>query len=169
MKEHGDNRLSFDVERSYRRFGVPVLRRCEFLLGDPELAKDAMHDVFVKLATKRTELREDAVGWLLYRMATNALPGPDPPAPPAPRDALGGALADDRVDGGAGVANDRVPAARPLLNRQKPLTRTIAVLHFVDGMTIPEVAKVLGMSVSGVNERIRTLRRHARKLEEIAK
>ena len=30
--------------------------------------------------------------------------------------------------------------------KEKPSTRTIAVLHFVDGMTYEEVAEVVGMS-----------------------
>ena len=34
-------------------------------------------------------------------------------------------------------------------------TRTMAVLHFVDGLTLEETAAEMGMSVSGVRKRIR--------------
>jgi DNA-directed RNA polymerase specialized sigma24 family protein len=44
-------------------------------------------------------------------------------------------------------------------------TRTIAVLHLVDGMTYEEVAREVGLAVSGVRKRLRTLRAHLRELE----
>jgi RNA polymerase sigma-70 factor (ECF subfamily) len=37
-------------------------------------------------------------------------------------------------------------------------TRTMAVLHWVDGMTLEQVARECGMSVSGVRRRLRALR-----------
>jgi RNA polymerase sigma-70 factor (ECF subfamily) len=37
-------------------------------------------------------------------------------------------------------------------------TRTMAILHYVDGMTLKEVADEVGMSVSGVRKRLRGLR-----------
>jgi RNA polymerase sigma-70 factor (ECF subfamily) len=43
-------------------------------------------------------------------------------------------------------------------------TRTIAVLHWVDGMTLEEVANEVGRSVSGVRKRLRTLREHVAEL-----
>jgi RNA polymerase sigma-70 factor (ECF subfamily) len=52
--------------------------------------------------------------------------------------------------------------ARRLLARifgaDQESTRTIAVLHLYDGMTLEEVAGEVGMSVSGVRKRLRRLR-----------
>jgi DNA-directed RNA polymerase specialized sigma24 family protein len=45
-----------------------------------------------------------------------------------------------------------------LLGRHPESTRTMAVLHFVDGMTLEQVARECGMSVSGVRKRLRGLR-----------
>ena len=45
-------------------------------------------------------------------------------------------------------------------------TRVIAVLHYVDGMTLEEVAGEVGMSVSGVRKRLRNLRRSLAELEK---
>ena len=42
--------------------------------------------------------------------------------------------------------------------RGRESTRTMAILHYVDGMTLQEVADEVGMSVSGVRKRLRGLR-----------
>ena len=53
------------------------------------------------------------------------------------------------------------------LAREKPSTRVIAVLHLVDGMTLEEVAREVGLSVSGVRKRLRMLKAHVRELEAV--
>jgi RNA polymerase sigma-70 factor (ECF subfamily) len=45
-----------------------------------------------------------------------------------------------------------------LFGRHPESSRTIAVLHFVDGLTLEEVALETRMSVSGVRKRLRRLR-----------
>jgi RNA polymerase sigma-70 factor, ECF subfamily len=50
--------------------------------------------------------------------------------------------------------------------REKPSTRTIAVMHYVDRMTLEEVAAHSGLSVSGVRKRLASLKTRARALEE---
>ena len=45
-----------------------------------------------------------------------------------------------------------------LFRRHPESTRTMAVLHHLDGMTLAEVARECGMSVSGVRKRLRGLR-----------
>jgi RNA polymerase sigma-70 factor (ECF subfamily) len=45
-----------------------------------------------------------------------------------------------------------------LFRKEKQSTREIATLHFVDGMTLQEVAEEVGLSISGVRKRIRELR-----------
>ena len=46
-------------------------------------------------------------------------------------------------------------------------TRTIAVMHLVDGLTLEEVAREAGLSVSGVRKRLRTLRGRLQELEGV--
>ena len=45
-----------------------------------------------------------------------------------------------------------------LFGRHPESTRTIAVLHYVDGLTYEEVARQMRMSASGVRKRLRKLR-----------
>ena len=54
-----------------------------------------------------------------------------------------------------------------LFRRHRESTRTIAVLHFVDRMTLEEVAREAGMSVSGVRKRLRALRQTLVEMEEV--
>ena len=49
---------------------------------------------------------------------------------------------------------------------ERASTRTMAVMHYVDGMTLEEVADHVGLSVSGVRKRLRVLKQRTRSLEE---
>lgn len=149
MREGG-----LDVEALYRRYGPMVLRRCRFLLRDESEAEDVAQEAFVRLIQHRERMTAAYPSSLLYRIATNLslnrirdrkrhaeLPGDD---------LLSGIARLDNLD--APVLLDR------LFKRQPESTRTMAVLHHVDGLTLDEVARECGMSVSGVRRRLRVLR-----------
>jgi len=53
------------------------------------------------------------------------------------------------------------------LGREQASTRTIAVMHLVDGLTLEEVAREVGLSVSGVRKRLRTLKARVAELEGV--
>ena len=156
-----------DIEDLYHRYGPMVMRRCRQLLRDEDRALDATQDVFVQLMQHRGRLRADYPSSLLYRMATNLCLNrirdsrrlPETPG-------------DDVLCRIAGL-EDPEPRleARALLDRlfrrHRESTRTIAVLHFVDGMTLEEVACEVGMSASGVRKRLRGLRKTLVDMEEL--
>jgi RNA polymerase sigma-70 factor (ECF subfamily) len=52
-----------------------------------------------------------------------------------------------------------------LFGRQPESSRTIAVLHYVDGLTHEEVARRTQLSVSGVRKRLRKLRQTLSEIE----
>ncbi len=157
--------MPIDVEAYYRRYGPMVIRRCRQLLKNEELALEAAQDVFVQLIRKQDELNEDSPSGLLLRMATNICLNlirsrkrrpEDPDEERLHRIAHAG-------DTERGVfARLRL---RRILEPELESTRTIAVLHYVDGFTLEEVAQQVGLSVSGVRKRLRNLREHARRLE----
>ncbi|MFH0903334.1 MAG: sigma-70 family RNA polymerase sigma factor [Pseudomonadota bacterium] len=157
-----------DIESCYRRYGPMVLRRCRRLLRDEEKALDAMHDVFVNLARRVEMLNDDAPGALLFRMATHACLNRLRDEGRHATEPVG-----DEVLARIARANDgeERSAARALLarlwGREQESTRVMAVLHFVDGMTLDEVAREVGLSVSGVRKRLRTLRAHVKELEGV--
>jgi RNA polymerase sigma factor (sigma-70 family) len=143
-----------DVEALYRRYGPMVLRRCRRLLRDEDEALDVAQDVFVRLIKGRRRLTDRFPSSLLYRMATNlclnrirdrrrqpALPG------------------DEVLQRIAMMSDLDTPMLlERLFGRHPESTRTMAVLHYVDGMTLAEVARECGFSVSGVRKRLRGLR-----------
>ncbi len=49
---------------------------------------------------------------------------------------------------------------------EKAGTREIAVMHYIDGMTLEQVAETSGLSISGVRKRLRSLRERVQPLRE---
>jgi RNA polymerase sigma-70 factor (ECF subfamily) len=148
--------MSIDVEALYRSYGPMVLRRCGRLLCDEHIASDAMHDVFLELLRRQHDLNDHSLEGLLMTATTNhclnrlrtrkhrhevlpsnfsELPSHDP-------------------------VEDRTLTRRfltRLFNRHPQTTRLIAFLHYVDRLTLDEVAHAVDMSVSGVRKRLQSL------------
>lgn len=158
-----------DIDRLYRVYGPMVLRRCRRLLRDEDQALDAMQDVFAQLIQHRDYLRDQYPSSLLYRMATNLCLN----RLRAGRTRLqqGQSLEDAADELVQRVAHAEELEARSLLDlifrRHKEGTRTMAILHFLDGMTLEETAREVGLSVSGVRKRLDALRKTLRELEEL--
>ncbi len=129
----------------YRAWGPAVYRRCLRILKDPEAAKDATQEVFVKLIRdmSKVEGRETVLPWI-YRVATNhclnqrrnsTRRGEGQEAPP--------------LELAASTDHDSLPnrqLVQAILSRFDATTQTVAVGVLVDGMEQEEVAEVLGLS-----------------------
>ncbi len=147
-----------DVESLYRSHGPMVLRRCRRLLRDEGRALDAMHDVFVEILRRRDRLDDRAPAALLLTTATNICLNRLRSRRRHPEDA-GDAVLLAIADQDS--AEERSLARRVLdrlFARTPASTALIAVLHHVDRLTLEEVAAEVGMSVSGVRKRLRTLK-----------
>lgn len=154
--------MALDVEALYRKYGPMVLRRCRQILRDEHAAQDALHDVFVLALDKADALRQDHPSSLLYTMATNHCLN---------RLRERGRRAEDRSDElllsiachdeGHDGFEWRTVIDR-LFGREPASTRVMAVLHYLDGFTLEQVASETGLSVSGVRKRLRTLKERAR-------
>ncbi|MDC7124625.1 MAG: sigma-70 family RNA polymerase sigma factor [Spirochaetales bacterium] len=150
--------MNIDVEKFYTKYGPMVLRRCRSLLKDEELALDAMQEVFVKVLRKSDVLDDRAPSSLLYTIATNIC------------------LNEIRRNKGRFVndgnelldtiaymdSHEEVVITGHFLEQifenEKETTKTMAVLHYVDGYTLEQTAGLMEMSVSGVRKRLRGLR-----------
>jgi RNA polymerase sigma-70 factor (ECF subfamily) len=168
--------VALDVEGTYLRYGPMVLRRCRALLRHDAKAQDAMQDVFVNLLRHGERLDDDALAALLMRMATNVCLNKLRTDRRHPEDADDELLARIAgVDDGAesGSSESRSVAQNllaKLFRTDDPLaasSRTIAVMHLVDGMTLEEVAREARLSVSGVRKRLRTMRGRLQELEGV--
>jgi RNA polymerase sigma-70 factor (ECF subfamily) len=154
MREESD----IEVEAYYRRYAPLVFRRCVRMLKSEDTAHDAVHDVFVQLVVHQGRLRGEAPSGLLLRMATNVCLNRIRSRRRRPEDGHPDLLA--RI---AWTVDEEQPSLarstlRSLFSRQPESSRTIAVMHFLDGLTLEEVAAEVGMSVSGVRKRLRRLR-----------
>jgi RNA polymerase sigma-70 factor (ECF subfamily) len=160
MKMTGGREI--DIEAYYARYGPMVLRRCRRLLKDEQSAFDAMQEVFLKVLLARDRLTGTFPSALLYRMATNLCLN---------------RIRDERRPGAGDcreilhrlsfVSNpeDSAIAGNVLeciLREEKQSTRQVAVMYFIDGMTIKEIAATVKLSISGVHKRLEKLRRRIR-------
>jgi len=166
--------LDLDVEHLFKKYHGMVLRRCRQLLKNEAKALDAMQDVFVKLVEKKSHLIDAAPSSLLYRIATNHCLNIirdnkkyvqyDFDKEENEKENLLLEIANCN-DGPEQVIAENI--LNTLFKRHPESTRTIAVLHYYDGMTLEEVANHVGMSVSGVRKRLRQLRSSLQKLQGV--
>jgi RNA polymerase sigma-70 factor (ECF subfamily) len=158
--------VALDVDALYRKYGPMVIRRCRALLIDEEQALDAAQETFVKLLRYRYRLTDAAPSSMLYTMATNVCLNMMRSA--SRRPVRAGVETLERIASAENVegrALDRL-ALEDIFGRERASTKTIAVMHYVDGMTLEEVASHVGLSVSGVRKRLRLLRERTKKREE---
>ena len=158
--------MAINVEEFYTKYGPMVLRRCRYILKDEESALDAMQDVFVQIIKKQEKLNNTAPSSLLYTMATNICLNKIrsiKSKKESSDDSIIEQIASmDDVEGQIITKGflDKI------FTNEKASTRTIAVLHYVDKLTLEETADFVGLSVSGVRKRLRKLRENGLPLME---
>jgi len=139
-----------------------VHRRCAQLLKSEAEADDATQEVFVRVVRRHQAdgvVLDKPVSYL-WKIATHVCLNRlrsrrrRPEDATAPEDLVDRIAAVDDGVGESGIrrALDRVFAHEPVS------TRTMAILHYVDGLTLDETAAEMGMSVSGVRKRLRVLK-----------
>jgi RNA polymerase sigma-70 factor (ECF subfamily) len=153
--------MAIDIESLYRSHGPMVLRRCRRLLREEAKAVDAMHDVFVEILRRKDSLDDSSPAGLLLTTATHVCLNRLRTMRRKPEDREDEMLFSIAELGAQPDAESR-SLARRVLDRlfagQPESTRLIAVLHYVDRLTLEEVAAEVGMSVSGVRKRLRVLK-----------
>lgn len=163
-----------DVEALYRRYGPMVLRRCRSLLRDEGEAQDALQETFVRVLRSEDRLDGRAPSALLYQVATriclNVLRGRRRRVAVHDVGEVDDAAALlDRiaVAGEPGARHSAFQMLDRLFRGELDSTRTLAVLHLHDGLTLEEVALHCGLSVSGVRKRLARLRASLSELEAL--
>lgn len=158
--------MSINIEELYKKYGPMVLRRCRFLLKNEEQAFDAMQDVFVNLISNSDKIENTYPSSLLYRIATNIclnIIRSEKRHPETIDDEVFNYIAgyDDLAETIA--ASDLLES---IFQDEKPSTREIAVMLYVDRMTLEQTALHSGLSVSGVRKRMRVLKEKVSFLKE---
>jgi RNA polymerase sigma-70 factor (ECF subfamily) len=157
------DRMAFS--KLYEAYAPMVYRRCMFLLKDDAEAKDMVQNVFVRLFERSESLDLSQPSSLLWNTATRLCLNRIRDKKRRGLDCdssellLSIACAEDDDGREAGGILARI------FSKEQESTRTIATLHYVDGMTLEETAETVGLSVSGVRKRLRTLQQRIKNLE----
>ena len=155
-----------DIESYYVRYGPMVLRRCRKMLKNEQSAYDAMHEVFLNVLSNQNRLTGDYPSALLYRIATNVCLN-------RIRNERKHSLNEylDILHNISFIESQEENSARNFLGyilvNEKLYPQQIAVLYFVNGMTIKEIAETKNLSISGVHKHLDKLRRKIRDKGEI--
>lgn len=153
-----------DFDELYTTFGPMVLRRCRYLLQDEEAALDAMQDVFVRVIERHGKLKGVCAS-LFYTVATSVCLNKirSDKVRRGPRiDHILHEIADNKTARHE-EQTDTSLFLDLLFDGAQEDTKYMATLHYVDGFTLEETAREVGMSVSGVRKRLSTLRKKALK------
>ncbi len=143
-----------NLARLYERYGGGVFQRACRLLGDSQAAKDACHEVFMRLHQARPDFSLTSPVTWLYRVTTNHCLNVI-----RDRTRQQGLLERNRRDDRAVAAP--VPLER-LLEGIPAELHEVALYYHVDEMTQDEIALVLGISQRTVSNRLSAFRNLAR-------
>ncbi len=164
-----DAGMSIDPNVVAERYRNSIYRYILRLVGDKERADDLTQETFVRVHRRLPELREAVAlqAWL-YRIATNIcydyFRARDQRQPALPLVALG---QDERS-----IVADEVPLRSDQLLEQNDMSdcvlryltelpesqREVILLHDLQGLTSPEIAQMLGLSIDNVKIRLHRAR-----------
>lgn len=148
-----------DFAGIYEKYAPMVHRRCLFLMKDESEAADLTQEVFLRIYANRGSLDLQNPSSLFWNTAThlclNRIRDRKRRGTWESTENMLQFIADsrDELD-----EYETKSTLERIFSREPESTRTMAVLHFVDGMTLEEVAESVGHSVSGVRKRLRTLK-----------
>lgn len=155
-RAQGGDRASLD--RVLRALQEPLFRHVRAVTGDDSLAADVLQRVLLQVCRRLPALRDPR--WLrawAYRIATREAVRAAR-REKSWRDALAG---DEALDAHEAVAPDDPPFDASLVARVSALVATLppgagAVLrlHYLDGLTLPEIAEALELPLGTVKSRL---------------
>jgi len=149
---------------AYEQYGHLVLRRCRFILRDDHLAKDALHETFVKIMKYGEGLLEAQapVRWL-YRVAERVCFDLIKKRPAKPEAELIEEAAPHPGSTPASEVSDRELLTR-FLDRFDDKTRRLVLLYHLDGYSQDQIAEETGWSRQTVNKKLARVHKKAETL-----
>jgi len=151
-------------EQLFERLRGPLYAHLCRLIGDRERAEELLQDVFLRAYRALPKLPPEANhrAWL-YRIASNAardhhrrqrlrawLPLPDDEHSSAARSAPDGSA----LSSGASPDLEEAIAVQAALQTLKPIYREPLILYSIEGLSVAEVAEVLGIGLSAAKMRL---------------
>lgn len=148
-----------DIESFYISYGPMVLRRCRRMLKNEQSAYDAMHEVFLKVVSNQNRLTGEYPSALLYRMATNVCLNRIRNEKKHSLNEYLNILQNTAFFENQELETTAKNLLEYILGKEKEIPRKIAVMYFVNGMTIKEIAETMRLSISGVHKNLNKIRR----------
>lgn len=145
--------MHIDIEKLYKKYGPMVLRRCKFLLKDEDKALDAMQDVFLRVLKRKILIKDKGLCSYLFRTATSVclnIIRKDKRIINSDDEMLYEITINDQFDNLIHIRH----FFEKVFGDEYASTKTMALLHYVDGLTLEQTAKMTGFSVSGVRKRL---------------
>jgi RNA polymerase sigma factor (sigma-70 family) len=139
----------------YTAYGGSVYGRCRYLLKDSAKAEDAAQEVFARVLLQPASFRMEGspLAWLMKVATHHCLNQLRAERAPWRRWFERDERARSEADGGERTLETR-EVVRALLSRVDQETQEAVVHYWVDGMTLEEVAVLLGRSVPTVRKRL---------------
>ncbi len=153
------------LKELYEKYGASVYRRCAYLLRNDEDARDAMHDVFIKVGKNMGEFRGEAspLTWMT-RIATNHCLNIIRARKAAWHDQFKRFVEHKAQENGPSQRLvDRTQFVQMVLALCDNDVQEAAIYYFVDEMTQEEVSQMMGISVPTLRKRLRSFIETARK------
>jgi RNA polymerase sigma factor (sigma-70 family) len=144
-----------DLEQLYVRYSRSVYRRAREMLADDEAARDATHEVFMRVvrAGGKVPAEPTCTGWL-HRVTTNFCLNQL-----RDRHRQSNLLTTKHVPETSVQPNGETRAAvLQILGRFPADLQEVAVYFFLDELTYDEIAELLGISRRTVSNRLATFR-----------
>ena len=162
------------VSELYERYGRAIFVRCRYFLRHDEDARDAMHEVFVKVVERYSEFRGEAspLTWIV-RIATNHCLNILRGRRAAWRERYARtAELEASLATAPQARRDKMALVHELLTYIPRDVQEPAIYYFVDEMTQEEAAAACGCSVPTLRKRLRSFvelaRKHLRRDDPLA-
>ena len=129
------------------------------MLKNEQSAYDAMHEVFLKVVSNQNRLTGAYPSALLYRMATNVCLNRIRNERKHSLNEYLSILHNTSFFENQELETSTRNLLGYILEKEKETPQKIAVMYFINGMTIKEIAEMMKLSISGVHKHLDKLRR----------
>jgi RNA polymerase sigma-70 factor (ECF subfamily) len=147
--------MAINIKECYEKYMPMVLRRCRKMLKNEEDAVDATQDVFVKLLRGEEKIHGKFPSSFLYTIATNICLNKlrwRRRHSETSHEVIEDFASTEKV-------YDLVEAKmliEAILKDESAEVRTICYMYHMDGMTLEEIGKAIGISFSAVRKRLKS-------------
>lgn len=152
-----------DFADLYKKYSPLILRKCRFFLKDEEKAQDAMQDVFLRIIENQRNIKKLCAS-LFYVTTTRVCLNKIRSEKLRINFDLS-SVEQTIIDEFSLNENETIEVQlilEAIFEKRDFKDKLIATLHFIDGLTLEETAKEIGMSVSGIRKRISAMKKTAK-------